>query len=238
MAQYTTGELAKLCNVSVRTVQYYDQADLLKPASLTENGRRLYGDAQVQTLKVILGYKQLGFSLKAIQKVMASQASTDTLALLVEQQLNQLVQKETDLANQKAALQFVLQSIQNTSAVPFEMTISDIEDAMAKTTQLKRLHRRMLMWGLLIDGVEIGLLILGFLSGIWWPMWIWIPIIIAMAIYVTTFYYQETVYLCPNCKTVFKPRLSKMFFARHTPKTRQLVCPSCGQKNYCIEQSA
>lgn len=238
MAQYTTGELAKLCDVSVRTVQYYDQADLLKPASLTENGRRLYGDAQVQTLKVILGYKQLGFSLKAIQKVMASQASTDTLALLVEQQLNQLVQKETDLANQKVALQFVLQSIQNTSAVPFEMTISDIEDAMAKTTQLKRLHRRMLMWGLLIDGVEIGLLILGFLSGIWWPMWIGIPVIIAMAIYVTTFYYQETVYLCPNCKTVFKPRLSKMFFTRHTPKTRQLVCPSCGQKNYCIEQSA
>ena len=44
MSEYTTGELAKLCDVSVRTVQFYDVKDLLKPAELTEGGRRLYTD--------------------------------------------------------------------------------------------------------------------------------------------------------------------------------------------------
>ena len=39
---YTTGEITKLCGVSVRTVQYYDNRGILIPSSLTEGGRRLY----------------------------------------------------------------------------------------------------------------------------------------------------------------------------------------------------
>jgi hypothetical protein len=39
---YTTGEIAKLCGVSVRTVQYSDTRGILIPSSLTEGGRRLY----------------------------------------------------------------------------------------------------------------------------------------------------------------------------------------------------
>lgn len=44
MSQYTTGELAKQCNVTVRTVQFYDQRGILVPSSLTEGGRRLYSE--------------------------------------------------------------------------------------------------------------------------------------------------------------------------------------------------
>ena len=40
MSQYTTGELAKLCGVTVRTVQYYDTRGILIPAALSEGGRR------------------------------------------------------------------------------------------------------------------------------------------------------------------------------------------------------
>lgn len=42
MSKYTTGEIAKLCGVSVRTVQYYDTRNILTPSELTEGGRRLY----------------------------------------------------------------------------------------------------------------------------------------------------------------------------------------------------
>ena len=42
MAQYTTGELAKECGITVRTVQFYDQRGILVPSALTEGGRRLY----------------------------------------------------------------------------------------------------------------------------------------------------------------------------------------------------
>lgn len=40
---YTTGEMAKLAGVSIRTVQYYDKRGILIPSDLTEGGRRRYG---------------------------------------------------------------------------------------------------------------------------------------------------------------------------------------------------
>ena len=48
MLKYTTGELAKLCNVSVRTVQFYDTKNLLKPSEISKGGRRLYTEADVK----------------------------------------------------------------------------------------------------------------------------------------------------------------------------------------------
>ncbi len=47
MSRYTTGEIAKLCGVSVRTVQYYDSRNILSPSELSEGGRRLYSEADL-----------------------------------------------------------------------------------------------------------------------------------------------------------------------------------------------
>ncbi len=47
MSLYTTGELAKKCNVSVRTIQYYDERGILVPTDLTEGGRRLFSEEDV-----------------------------------------------------------------------------------------------------------------------------------------------------------------------------------------------
>lgn len=49
MSLYTTGELAKKCNVSVRTIQYYDERGILVPTDLTEGGRRLFSEEDVAT---------------------------------------------------------------------------------------------------------------------------------------------------------------------------------------------
>ena len=53
MSQYTTGELAKLCGVTVRTVQFYDQRGILIPSALTEGGRRLSSGEELKRMKVI-----------------------------------------------------------------------------------------------------------------------------------------------------------------------------------------
>ena len=50
MAQYTTGELAKECGITVRTVQFYDQRGILVPSALTEGGRRLYSEEDLKKL--------------------------------------------------------------------------------------------------------------------------------------------------------------------------------------------
>ena len=42
MSNYTTGEIAQKCSVSVRTVQYYDKQGILSPSQMTDANRRLY----------------------------------------------------------------------------------------------------------------------------------------------------------------------------------------------------
>lgn len=67
---YTVKKLAKLSGVSVRTLHFYDEADLLKPAFYGANGYRFYEEAQLLTLQQILFYRELGFELKQIKRIL------------------------------------------------------------------------------------------------------------------------------------------------------------------------
>ena len=68
--QYTTGEIARLCGVTVRTVQYYDARELLCPSELTEGGRRLYSEEDVRRLQVICFLRELGLSINVIGQLL------------------------------------------------------------------------------------------------------------------------------------------------------------------------
>ncbi len=61
MSQYSTGELAKIVGVSVRTVQYYDQRGILIPSEISDGGRRIYNDQDLQKLQVICFLRDLDF---------------------------------------------------------------------------------------------------------------------------------------------------------------------------------
>ena len=63
MSHYTTGELAKACSVTVRTVQYYDGRGILTPSALSEGGRRLYSEGDLRRLKVICFLRELGLPI-------------------------------------------------------------------------------------------------------------------------------------------------------------------------------
>jgi DNA-binding transcriptional MerR regulator len=67
---YTVKKLAKLSGVSVRTLHYYDEIGLLRPAYYGENKYRYYDKKQLLVLQQILFYRQLGFSLGDIQKIL------------------------------------------------------------------------------------------------------------------------------------------------------------------------
>ena len=66
-------ERAKHFNVSVRTLQYYDNVGILKPTEVTEKGYRFYDDSSVSTMEKILQYKQFGFSLDSISKLLSEE---------------------------------------------------------------------------------------------------------------------------------------------------------------------
>lgn len=67
---YTVTKLAKISGVSVRTLHWYDEVGLLKPAYHGNNGYRYYEEEQLLMLQQILFFRELGFELKQIQKIL------------------------------------------------------------------------------------------------------------------------------------------------------------------------
>jgi len=67
---YTVQKLAKLSGVSVRTLHFYDEIGLLKPAYIETNGYRYYEEKELLLLQQILFFRELGFELKKIQKIL------------------------------------------------------------------------------------------------------------------------------------------------------------------------
>lgn len=68
--EYGIKELSQLAGVSARTLRYYDEIGLLKPSRVTEAGYRYYGPNEVALLQQILFYRERGFELKTIQRVL------------------------------------------------------------------------------------------------------------------------------------------------------------------------
>ena len=66
------GELAKIANITVRTLQYYDKEGLFSPSALSEGGFRLYSGEDIAKLARVLLLKQLGFGLAEIKKRLSS----------------------------------------------------------------------------------------------------------------------------------------------------------------------
>lgn len=67
--EYTINQLATLSGVSTRTLRYYDEINLLKPEKIADNGYRIYGQVQVDTLQQILFYRELGIKLEEIANI-------------------------------------------------------------------------------------------------------------------------------------------------------------------------
>src|SRR5580658_9819659 len=78
---YTVKKVAAMSGVSVRTLHFYHETGLLKPAHLGANGYRFYEEAQLLTLQQILFYRELGFELKQIKEIL-SRADFEKVAAL------------------------------------------------------------------------------------------------------------------------------------------------------------
>lgn len=93
----TVTEIAQLANISVRTLHHYDAIGLLKPTEITEAGYRLYDDAALERLYLILLFRELEFPLKDIQEIL--DAPDFDRNRVLEQQVNLLKAKVTHLQN-------------------------------------------------------------------------------------------------------------------------------------------
>ncbi len=79
--EYTVQKLAQMAGVSTRTLRYYDEIGILKPARINSSGYRIFGQAEVDRLQQILFYRELGVSLDSIKDIVSAPSYNGVLAL-------------------------------------------------------------------------------------------------------------------------------------------------------------
>lgn len=92
----TISQVAELTNISIRTLQYYDEIGLLKPSKLTHSGYRLYDDNALQKLQQILFFKELDFTLKEIKELLEKPDFNRITAFKKQKELLLLKRNRTD----------------------------------------------------------------------------------------------------------------------------------------------
>lgn len=234
MPKYTTGEIAKLCGVSVRTVQYYDSRGILVPSELSEGGRRLYSEDDLSRMKIICFLRELDLPINSIKQLFSEEYSEEVLSLLLTEQEKKL---QNEVAERQARLDKLNDLRQTLGKVKHSSveSIRDIAHIMENRKKLRKLRFRMIVTGIFMDIIEIGTLLLWILKGIWQPFALGMCVVFALGVWISFFYYKSVVYICPRCHTLFRPCFRQMFWARHTPNTRKLTCTACGYHGFCVE---
>ena len=115
--EYTIVKLARLSGLSTRTLRYYDEIGLLRPARLKQNGYRVYGQQQVDRLQQILFYRELGVRLEEIGKLIGAKDFDRQQALCSHL---------AELNREKARLEKLIDNVTRTiSAMKGETTMTD-----------------------------------------------------------------------------------------------------------------
>ncbi|MBQ2602427.1 MAG: MerR family transcriptional regulator [Oscillospiraceae bacterium] len=234
MSKYTTGEIAKLCGVTVRTVQYYDTRGILTPSELTEGGRRLYSEDDAKRMKIICFLRELGFSIDAISRLLSEEDPGSVIELLLEQQvqtLNEEIGERREKLEKLLTMQRELKSVHKFSVE----SIGDIAYTMNNKKKLRKIHTTMLLAAIPVTLIQCGAIALWITKGLWWTILIWAVVAVPFAIWASRYYFTHVAYICPQCHKVFEPRFKEAFWAAHTPSTRKLTCPACGHRGFCVE---
>ena len=234
MSQYTTGELARQCGVTVRTVQFYDQRKILIPSALTEGGRRLYSEEDLKKMKIICFLRDTGLSLDTIGRLLAEEDPGSVIAVLLEQQ-KQILQEE--IAERREKLDRLAELRNGLKDIPsFSVeAIGDIAVMMDNKKKLNAVHRNLLLAGLPVSLLQLAGILLWVFKGIWWVFVLYVAVAIPCGIWASRYYFRKTAYICPQCHEVFRPAFREAFWARHTRKTRKLTCTKCGHHGFCVE---
>ena len=234
MSKYTTGELAKLCGVTVRTVQYYDTRGILIPSELSEGGRRLYSDDDLKRMKVICFLRELDLPIDAISQILKEEHPEKVISLLIEQQEKVLSDEISDKQGKLEKLHELKNGLKSQESFSLE-SIGDIAVIMEGKKKLKKMRWMMILTGIPVAALHWVSIIFWIVRGVWQPFVVWVLAAAVWGTLVSRYYFHHVKYICPECHEVFKPTLKEAFWANHTPTTRKLTCTVCGHKGFCVE---
>lgn len=234
MSQYTTGEIAKLVGVTVRTVQYYDSRGILIPSDFSEGGRRLYNEDDLRKLRIICFLRELGMQINHINEILEADNAENVISVLLEQQLSEVKHELEEKEQQKANIERLQKEIKQYQQFSVEH-LGDIAKQMKTRKELRRTRGIIVGVGIIGNIVEYSTLAVSIITGKWWVFGIAMLILIPLTVWLVKYYYKNVAYICPECHEIFHPNKKEFFWAAHTPTTRKLTCNCCGHKGFCVE---
>lgn len=234
MSKYTTGEIAKLCGVSVRTVQYYDNRGILVPSELSDGGRRLYSEDDLKRMHIICFLRDAGFPINSISALFEEKNPGAIISVIIEQQEQALRTDMLELQKQQKLIDGIKRELKEVENFSVE-SIGDIASIMKSKNELNKMRWQMIFAGVPVAILQWVSIILWATKGIWWLFAVWGVVAVVYGVWVSKYYFGHVAYICPECHEVFKPRFKEAFWAYHTPKMRKLTCPNCGNKGMCVE---
>lgn len=231
---YTTGDLAKLAGVSVRTVQYYDKRGILSPSDLTEGGRRIYVDSDLEQLRMIFFLRELDFSIEQIKRLFAEENAAQVLELLL---VVHIATAKEELAAKEQQVDIAVKILdrlrkQDPQSLDFLM---DISLSMKNQKAWKKLQWKMGISIFLAIVSYVGLILLSSYLQKFWLAYVAMGLFLTGFSWLVIYFRKQFIYLCPHCHQKFEPSFNEFALAGHTPRTRKLTCPHCHQKSYCLE---
>lgn len=138
---YTVKQLSELADVTVRTLHYYDQIDLLQPSQVGTNGYRYYDDDALMRLQQILFYREIGLELMQIKDILDSPKFNLVEALRSHRTM--LEQKVSRLSN----LIHTIDSTISHLSGEFEMNKKHLFSAFSEEKQKEYEREARLQWG-------------------------------------------------------------------------------------------
>ena len=234
MSKYTTGEIAKLTGVTVRTVQYYDARGILVPSQLSEGGRRLYSEDDLRKMHIICFLRDIGVSINDIGRLFSEDNSEKIISMVLGEQQKALMAQKRECESRLSMIESIRREIKDKESFSVE-SIADIAYAVKNKDKLRKMRWFMILTGIPVAALQWVALVLGLTKGFWWMFAIWGAVAIPWGVAVSIYYFRKTAYICPECHEVFKPKFKSAFFAYHTPTMRRLTCPCCNRKGLCVE---
>jgi len=217
-------------------VQFYDTKGLLPPTELTEGGRRLYNDDDLRKFQLIVTLKAIGLSLNSIKNVLESELSGEILTILLDEHVKLLEAEIDERQKQLTMVNAIKENICDQAKVPVN-TIIGIEDIMKKKNTVRSKKKLAKIYVTVGIVATLGFAFMAWLvvSRIWWGLAIYLAVS-AMGLAISAFQQKGNVFICPKCNAVFKPTLRRAFFSTGDHKVRWMLCPECGNKDWCVLQ--
>lgn len=131
--------MAKLTGVSVRTLHYYDEINLLKPSYVQEeNGYRYYDEKALGRLQKILFYRELDFDLKEILEIISNPSFNQSLALSKQKEL---------LLLKKQRLEGLINLIERINKEEIDMSFNEFDNKDYEKIKNQYAKEAMERWG-------------------------------------------------------------------------------------------